>query len=97
MTDYSDEEWESIGIQWREAAEMNDYVRLNAPSFVRWLKRSVTSRTTSASQRQICKAVRENTSRMNEESIFAKLPGTAPRREILTTFGLWFTKLATRF
>jgi hypothetical protein len=36
----SEEDWESIGIQWREAAEMNGEARLHAPSFIQWLKRS---------------------------------------------------------
>lgn len=40
MADYSEEEWESIGSRWREAAGMNDDARLDAPSFIRWLKRS---------------------------------------------------------
>ena len=38
MAEYSEKEWEYIGIRWREAAGMKDEARLNAPSFVRWLK-----------------------------------------------------------
>jgi len=38
MANYSDEEWESIAAQWRKAAGMNDVARLDAPSFIRWLK-----------------------------------------------------------
>jgi hypothetical protein len=39
MTEYTDEEWEDIGMQWRKAADMNDAARLDAPAFIRWLKR----------------------------------------------------------
>jgi IrrE N-terminal-like domain len=38
MADYSEEEWEGIGTRWREAAGLNGTVRLDAPSFIRWLK-----------------------------------------------------------
>jgi hypothetical protein len=40
VADYSEEEWESIGSRWHEAAGMNREVRLDAPSFIRWLKRN---------------------------------------------------------
>jgi Zn-dependent peptidase ImmA (M78 family) len=40
MVGHTDEEWEEIGRRWRQAAEMADAVRLDAPEFVRWLKRA---------------------------------------------------------
>lgn len=39
MSNFTDEEWEDIASAWRKAANQNDSVRLNAPEFVRWLKR----------------------------------------------------------
>jgi hypothetical protein len=39
VADYSEEEWEGIGTRWREAAGLNGEVRMDAPSFIRWLKR----------------------------------------------------------
>ncbi len=39
MSSYSDEQWEAIASAWRKAANQNEAVRLNAPEFVRWLKR----------------------------------------------------------
>jgi IrrE N-terminal-like domain len=38
MGHYTDEEWEEIGRQWRRAADVDDTIRLDAPSFIRWLK-----------------------------------------------------------
>ena len=38
MASYSEEEWESIAAQWRKAAGMSDVVRLDAPTFIQWLK-----------------------------------------------------------
>jgi len=38
MAQYTDEEWEEIGREWRKAANLDDSTRLNAPAFVRWLK-----------------------------------------------------------
>jgi Zn-dependent peptidase ImmA (M78 family) len=38
MTKYTDEEWEEIGGRWRQAAQMDSLLRLNAPNFIRWLK-----------------------------------------------------------
>src|SRR5882724_9545823 len=38
MTEYTDEEWEEIGWKWRQAAQMDNLPRLNAPDFIRWLK-----------------------------------------------------------
>jgi hypothetical protein len=40
MADYSDEAWENVAARWREAAGQDGVVRLDAPSFIRWLKRS---------------------------------------------------------
>lgn len=40
MSDYTDEEWEEIARRWRQAAGMADAIRLDAPEFVRWLKRA---------------------------------------------------------
>jgi hypothetical protein len=40
VADYSEEEWEGIATRWREAAGLNGEVRLDAPSFIRWLKRN---------------------------------------------------------
>jgi len=39
MTSHTDEQWEAIANAWRKAANQSDCVRLNAPEFVRWLKR----------------------------------------------------------
>jgi hypothetical protein len=38
MAQYTDEEWEGIGREWRRAANTDDAIRLNAPSFIRWMK-----------------------------------------------------------
>lgn len=38
MTSYTDEDWEELAKKWREAAGVDDQLRLNAPQFVRWLK-----------------------------------------------------------
>jgi Zn-dependent peptidase ImmA (M78 family) len=40
MADYTDEDWEEIACKWRQAAGMADAVRLDAPEFVRWVKRA---------------------------------------------------------
>jgi Zn-dependent peptidase ImmA (M78 family) len=40
MSRYSDEEWENIAVAWRKAAGQNDSIRLDAPEFIRWLKRA---------------------------------------------------------
>ena len=40
MVGHTDEEWEEIARRWRQAADMADAVRLDAPEFVRWLKRA---------------------------------------------------------
>jgi hypothetical protein len=40
MAQYTDEEWEKIGGEWRRAASVDDTIRLNAPFFVRWLKQA---------------------------------------------------------
>lgn len=40
MADFTDEEWEELGRKWREAAGMDHDTRINAPEFVRWLKRA---------------------------------------------------------
>lgn len=39
MVHFTDDEWEEIARRWRQAAEMDDAIRLDAPEFVRWLKR----------------------------------------------------------
>jgi hypothetical protein len=39
MSGYTDEQWEAVASAWRKAANRDDSVRLNAPEFVRWLKR----------------------------------------------------------
>lgn len=39
MSSYTDEEWEAIASAWRKAANQNECIRLNAPEFIRWLKR----------------------------------------------------------
>jgi|SRR5579862_1856278 len=39
MSSNTDEQWEAIASDWRKAANQNNSVRLNAPEFVRWLKR----------------------------------------------------------
>ena len=39
MSSYTDEQWEAIASDWRKAASQTESVRLNAPEFVRWLKR----------------------------------------------------------
>jgi len=39
MTSHTDEHWEVIASAWRKAANQSDSVRLDAPEFVRWLKR----------------------------------------------------------
>jgi Zn-dependent peptidase ImmA (M78 family) len=38
MAQYTDEEWEGIAREWRRAANLDDAIRFDAPSFVRWLK-----------------------------------------------------------
>jgi hypothetical protein len=38
MVEYTDEEWDHIGREWRKAAGMDDDVRISAPAFIRWLK-----------------------------------------------------------
>jgi len=38
MSQYTDEEWEEIGREWRRAANADDAIRLDAPSFIRWMK-----------------------------------------------------------
>jgi hypothetical protein len=38
MVGYTDEEWEEIARRWRQAADMDDAIPLDAPEFVRWLK-----------------------------------------------------------
>jgi hypothetical protein len=40
MVDYTDEEWEEIGRTWRQASQMDEAIRFNAPAFVRWLKQA---------------------------------------------------------
>src|SRR5262245_35474542 len=40
MSDYTDEEYEEVARRWRQAAGMADAIRLDAPEFVRWLKRA---------------------------------------------------------
>jgi hypothetical protein len=39
MSSFTDEQWEAIASAWRNAASQNESARLNAPEFVRWLKR----------------------------------------------------------
>jgi Zn-dependent peptidase ImmA (M78 family) len=39
MVDFTDDEWEEIARRWRQAASMADAVLMDAPAFVRWLKR----------------------------------------------------------
>ncbi len=40
MSSYTDEQWEAIASAWRKAANQHEILRLNAPEFVRWLKRA---------------------------------------------------------
>jgi hypothetical protein len=40
MADCTDEEWEEIARRWRQAADKDDAICLDAPEFVRWLKRA---------------------------------------------------------
>jgi Zn-dependent peptidase ImmA (M78 family) len=39
MVDFTDDEWEEIGQRWRQAASMGDAALLDAPAFVKWMKR----------------------------------------------------------
>jgi hypothetical protein len=39
MSSHTDEQWEAIAFAWRKAANQDERVQLNAPEFVRWLKR----------------------------------------------------------
>lgn len=38
MAQYTDEEWETIGREWRRASNLDDSIQLDAPSFIQWLK-----------------------------------------------------------
>jgi Zn-dependent peptidase ImmA (M78 family) len=40
MIEYTDEGWEELAHKWRQAANVDDAIRLDAPAFVRWMKQA---------------------------------------------------------